>query len=411
MGAVFALFAGFYYWTPKIIGKTTNELLGNIHFWTLFLGVKILAPILAQYKKMLNNILFNTRKSCSNISKKKIYCKKDNYSVNFIYYFLGQFKLYKFLFKLFTLTKNYLNAQLVEVKNSENEITEIQKASQRLNTKDIQWLVGFTDGDGCFSMYKEKKYLNNWRHEYTIGLDIKDIKLLYKIKNLLGCGIIRKYNNVVFFRIKKIKHLIHVIIPIFDKYPLLTENKRLIYLNFRNTLLNKALNSKRNITNEEIIFIKKLLNNKPDNIYKISIENLFINIDYNYFDNWLVGFTEAEGSFYFIKTNITNNIYQIPLRAEFRLSQSNNFYLLNKIKERLKLTRKVSLQTNSSNHYYILATSIITVQNIINFYTNSNIVKLKGIKYLKFILWLKGIKNIIRYKNIKIPKNYGGDSS
>ena len=39
MGAVFALFAGFYFWAPKIIGKTTNELLGNIHFWTLFVGV------------------------------------------------------------------------------------------------------------------------------------------------------------------------------------------------------------------------------------------------------------------------------------------------------------------------------------------------------------------------------------
>lgn len=39
MGAVFALFAGFYYWTPKIIGKTYNELLGKIHFWTLFVGV------------------------------------------------------------------------------------------------------------------------------------------------------------------------------------------------------------------------------------------------------------------------------------------------------------------------------------------------------------------------------------
>jgi cytochrome c oxidase subunit 1 len=32
MGAVFALFAGFYYWAPKIVGKTSNELLGNIHF-------------------------------------------------------------------------------------------------------------------------------------------------------------------------------------------------------------------------------------------------------------------------------------------------------------------------------------------------------------------------------------------
>ena len=39
MGAVFALFAGFYYWTPKIIGKTYNELLGKIHFWTMFVGV------------------------------------------------------------------------------------------------------------------------------------------------------------------------------------------------------------------------------------------------------------------------------------------------------------------------------------------------------------------------------------
>ena len=40
MGAVFALFAGFYYWSPKIIGKTYNELLGKIHFWTMFVGVR-----------------------------------------------------------------------------------------------------------------------------------------------------------------------------------------------------------------------------------------------------------------------------------------------------------------------------------------------------------------------------------
>jgi cytochrome c oxidase subunit 1 len=39
MGAVFAIFAGFYYWAPKIIGKSYNELLGKIHFWTLFIGV------------------------------------------------------------------------------------------------------------------------------------------------------------------------------------------------------------------------------------------------------------------------------------------------------------------------------------------------------------------------------------
>ena len=41
MGAVFALFAGFYFWTPKIIGLTYNELLGKIHFWIMFVGVNL----------------------------------------------------------------------------------------------------------------------------------------------------------------------------------------------------------------------------------------------------------------------------------------------------------------------------------------------------------------------------------
>jgi heme/copper-type cytochrome/quinol oxidase subunit 1 len=33
MGAVFALFAGWYYWTPKILGLDYNRLLSKVHFW------------------------------------------------------------------------------------------------------------------------------------------------------------------------------------------------------------------------------------------------------------------------------------------------------------------------------------------------------------------------------------------
>jgi cytochrome c oxidase subunit 1 len=39
MGAVFSIFAGFYYWGPKMLGKMYNETLAQIHFWTLFIGV------------------------------------------------------------------------------------------------------------------------------------------------------------------------------------------------------------------------------------------------------------------------------------------------------------------------------------------------------------------------------------
>ncbi|MBC9034271.1 cytochrome c oxidase subunit I [Sphingomonas sp. JC676] len=42
LGAVFSLFAGFYYWFPKMSGRMYNELLGQIHFWVFFIGVNVM---------------------------------------------------------------------------------------------------------------------------------------------------------------------------------------------------------------------------------------------------------------------------------------------------------------------------------------------------------------------------------
>jgi cytochrome c oxidase subunit 1 len=37
-GSVFGLFAGLYYWYPKLTGKIMNERLGKINFWLMFIG-------------------------------------------------------------------------------------------------------------------------------------------------------------------------------------------------------------------------------------------------------------------------------------------------------------------------------------------------------------------------------------
>ena len=42
LGAVFALFAGFYYWFPKMSGRMYNELLGKLHFFIMFVGVNMI---------------------------------------------------------------------------------------------------------------------------------------------------------------------------------------------------------------------------------------------------------------------------------------------------------------------------------------------------------------------------------
>jgi cytochrome c oxidase subunit 1 len=41
MGAVFALFAGFYFWWPLITGKKYSKILAELHFLTLFIGVNL----------------------------------------------------------------------------------------------------------------------------------------------------------------------------------------------------------------------------------------------------------------------------------------------------------------------------------------------------------------------------------
>ncbi len=41
LGAVFAIFAGWYFWFPKITGYMYNEFLGKLHFWITFIGVNV----------------------------------------------------------------------------------------------------------------------------------------------------------------------------------------------------------------------------------------------------------------------------------------------------------------------------------------------------------------------------------
>ena len=42
MGAVFAIFCGFYYWFGKMFGSDYSELLGKLHFWLTFIGVNLI---------------------------------------------------------------------------------------------------------------------------------------------------------------------------------------------------------------------------------------------------------------------------------------------------------------------------------------------------------------------------------
>jgi len=105
--------------------------------------------------------------------------------------------------------------------------------------------------------------------ELGIELSIRDVQLIYKIKDLLGVGTVlfrnketkkelndagkmiesnlepklkNKRDNVI-FRIRNKSHLKEIIIPIFDKYPFLT-NKHYDYIRFKTALFSNIIYSK-----------------------------------------------------------------------------------------------------------------------------------------------------------------------
>jgi len=261
------------------------------------------------------------------------------------------------------------------------------EASQRLHAGDLTYayIVGLYEGDGFFTITKKGKYLT---YELGIELSIRDAKLIYKLKSLLGVGVvsIRKKGDIemISLRIRDKNHLKIFILPIFDKYPMFS-NKQYDYLRFKNALISG------------IIYTKDL----P--VYTRPIENLnTIELILNtyYFPAWLVGFIEAEGCFSIYKLTLKDNY----LVASFDISQTHGHVIISAIRRYLSFT--VAIYLDKTDNSKLKVTSVRSIENIIKFLHKAP-VKLLGYKKLQFILWLKQLRQINRYsEKIIIPSNY-----
>lgn len=92
------------------------------------------------------------------------------------------------------------------------------------------YVTGFTDGEVTFQMsFNERAAYKtgiNLLYSFAITLHKKDLDLLRKIKLFFGVGyIVPVGKDKVFYAVLSVKDLINVIIPHFDKYPLLTQKR------------------------------------------------------------------------------------------------------------------------------------------------------------------------------------------
>lgn len=202
-------------------------------------------------------------------------------------------------------------------------------------TLDPYYITGFSDGESTFivSLTKDNEYKTGWRVglAFAIGLHEKDVMLLEHIKSKLKVGSIRfsKSNKCAFYSVQSVKDISNVIIPHFDKYPLLTQ-KRADFELFKSAV--DLINRKVHRTPEglqEIVNIRASMNDGLSDKLKAVFPNtkpvprpVFKTTGISD-PNWLAGFVDGEGCFHVSKT-------KRQVQLHFILSQdSRDFDLLN----------------------------------------------------------------------------------
>ena len=100
-----------------------------------------------------------------------------------------------------------------------------------------QWVVGFVDGEGCFSIsvVKNAGCRLGWQvqHEFSVTQAAPSKPALEELIEFFGCGTIIENNRrdnhryrLMRYAVKRRSDLIDLIIPFFEEHPLMTAKQR-----------------------------------------------------------------------------------------------------------------------------------------------------------------------------------------
>lgn len=205
---------------------------------------------------------------------------------------------------------------------------------------------------------------------------------MYYIKKQLGVGSVSVESNrdLGHFRIRDRKQLVKVIFPIFDRYSLLTTK----YFNYSKFKQAYYILENPNLTKlEKNSLIEDLLLTKPTESYISPAWNKVILplTDTNeakiiISKPWLVGFVEAEGSFYLVSKD-TNRIVH-----GFGITQKLDRVILEGIRHILHISTKV-VYKEKYNHYMLDTTNSRAIKNVSEYFLNT----MKGMKGVEYRIW------------------------
>lgn len=264
------------------------------------------------------------------------------------------------------------------------------------------WVTGFSDAESSFNIRVTKD--NTRIHKikispiFSIELHIKDIALLNMIKEFFGVGtIIRRIRDgkiTAIYSVQSIESIFKVIIPHFEKYPLLSQ-KLADFFFFKSCI--QLMYDNKKLTEDQLMQILSFKGSMGKNVgLSATLLNLFplmkgiklerpvVKSENIYSPLWLAGFTSGEGMFYIKPVRIKGEISRFSL--VFGLSQhKRDLHLFNLIKSFLNCG-VIETKPSRPNEVNYFVTKLYDIRNIIiPFFENNNIIGIKSLDFSDFL--------------------------
>ena len=286
------------------------------------------------------------------------------------------------------LNKKLNNLSIKNNKYSTNPVNNNSKI-------DPNWISGFVDAEGCFSVIIEIPNINKWRvrTSFEINLHIKDVDILYQVQSFFGVGAVylRVDKKICVYRVSNIKYIRDIIIPHFKKYPLITQ--KAIDFDLWSKVIQIILNKEHlNKSGFETILTfyaslnlgvyKKVFNYYP-NI--IPVKRGTVKLPLNLNPYWVSGFVSGDGGFSIIVRPSNSYILKQQVSCRFHIAQHIRDIELMKSFSKFFNCGTVYVRSNSSQRCDFVVQDIgLLLYNIIPHFDFYPIFNLKIKDYICF---------------------------
>lgn len=287
---------------------------------------------------------------------------------------------------------NYISVN--KISYTQSRIKRNLSIGHNLYKLNPNWVTGFTDAEGCFSVIIDtsNSLKGKVRISFEINLHEKDKDILYKIQSFFGVGAIyhRPDRKKSLYRVTNVNYINDIIIPHFINYPLISQKRRdfLLWCEVIKLILKKEHLTEKGFSDILSLYasINTGVSNKVSKIYPyiVPADRPTVLLPDNLNPEWVSGFVAGDGGFSIYVKPAKDYILGEKVYCRFHIAQHSKDLELMKLFIKFFGCGNIRVRSNSLMCDYIVQDTTNLLKEILPHFDSYPVLNLKQEDYKCF---------------------------